>query len=223
MLAYAANTSKAAGRAGSPKALALVLIGHAGVIAAVLTARPDLIGVRPDPPPIVINVPEDPPPPKPDPQADPQPQQPVTHDRFIPQERPIIDMEQPTTFQFDNGPTIADIGTVIGSGPTTVIDPPRHLPVKLGPRLATSEGALKPPYPLDKIRAEEEATLRLRLTIDARGRVTAVDPVGAADPSFLEAARRHILRAWRYKPATEDGVAVPTTTVISLSFRLEDV
>jgi protein TonB len=60
------------------------------------------------------------------------------------------------------------------------------------------------------------------LTIDPRGRVIAVDPVGAADPSFLAAARRHILKAWRYKPATEDGIAVPSTTVISLSFRLED-
>ena len=93
----------------------------------------------------------------------------------------------------------------------------------LAARLATAEGALKPPYPLDKIRTEEEATLRLRLTIDPRGRVIVVDPVGKADPSFLEAARRHILKAWRYKPATEDGVAVQSTTVISLSFRLEDV
>ncbi len=90
------------------------------------------------------------------------------------------------------------------------------------PRLATADNALKPPYPNDKLRAEEEATLKLRLTIDARGRVTAVDPVGSADPSFLEAARRHILKAWRYKPATEDGVAVPTTMVITLSFRLEE-
>jgi len=97
------------------------------------------------------------------------------------------------------------------------------VPVKVAARWATSESALKPPYPLDKIRSEEEATLRLKLTIDPRGRVIVVDPVGAADPSFLEAARRHILKAWRYKPATEDGVAVPSTTVISLSFRLEDV
>jgi protein TonB len=69
---------------------------------------------------------------------------------------------------------------------------------------------------------EEEATLRLRLTIDTGGRVTAVEPVGAADPSFLEAARRHILRAWRYKPAMEDGVAVPSTITINLSFRLAE-
>jgi protein TonB len=53
--------------------------------------------------------------------------------------------------------------------------------------------------------------------------VTSVEPVGPADPSFLEAARRHILKSWRYKPATEDGVAVPTTVTFNLSFRLEEV
>ena len=104
-----------------------------------------------------------------------------------------------------------------------VLDPPRHEPVRIAARFNTPSSALRPPYPLDMRRAEEEATLKLRLTIDTRGRVTAVDPVGSANPSFLEAARRHIIRAWRYKPATEDGVAVPSSTVITLSFRLEDV
>jgi protein TonB len=53
-------------------------------------------------------------------------------------------------------------------------------------------------------------------------RFACAEPVGAADPEFLAAARRHIIRSWRYKPATEDGVAVPTSIVISLAFRLED-
>jgi protein TonB len=220
MLAYAANLPKTAGRDRSPKALTLIIAGHALVLAAVLTAKPDLIGLKADPPPIVINIPNDPP--KPVPKSDPHPEHPVTQDPFIPAERPIVDMDQPTPIQFDPDPTIADIGAVIGSGPIT-IDPHGHAPVKVGPRFATSDSALKPPYPLDKIRSEEEATLRLRLTIDTHGRVIAVDPVGAADPSFLEAARRHILKAWRYKPATENGTAVQSTAVISLSFRLEDV
>jgi protein TonB len=94
--------------------------------------------------------------------------------------------------------------------------------VRVAAIFATPDSALRPPYPASKIRLEEEATLKLRLSIDARGRVTAVEPVGAADPEFLAAARRHIIRAWRYKPATADGIAVPTSTVISLAFRLED-
>lgn len=222
MLAYAADMPRTAQRTGSPKAMILIVAGHALVIAAVLTAKPEIIDRVISRPPIVFNVPV-PPPPKPVPEADPQPQRPITQPSFIDQERPIIDMEQPTAFQIETGSSIADIGAVIGSGPITVIDPPKHVPVMTGPRLATSEGSLKPPYPLDMRRLEKEATLRLKLTIDARGRVIAVDPVGEANASFLEAARKHILKAWRYKPAMEDGVAIPSSTVISLSFRLEDV
>jgi len=222
MLAYAANAPVNAGRNRSPKALTLIIAGHAALIAAVLMAKPEIMTRVLPGHTTIINVPV-PPPPKPVEQVEPQAQRPVTQPSLIDQERPIIDMERQDPIEIATGPSFEDIGKVIGSGPTSIADPPKHVPVKLGPRLATSDSALKPPYPLDKIRTEEEATLRLRLTIDARGRVTAVDPVGAADPSFLEAARRHILRSWRYKPATEDGVGVPTTTVISLSFRLEDV
>jgi protein TonB len=59
------------------------------------------------------------------------------------------------------------------------------------------------------------------LAIDAAGRVTAVDPVGSADPAFLAAARKHILARWRYQPATEDGHPVPSSTVITLQFQLD--
>ena len=222
MLAYAADMPRTAQRAGSLKALTLIVAGHALALAAVLTAKTEIIDRMLPNPMTVVNVPV-PPPPKPAEQVKPQPRRPITQPSFIDQERPIIDMGQQLQTQIGTGPSIADIGAVIGSGPTFAIDPPRHVPVMTGPRLATAEGSLKPPYPNDKLRAEEEATLRLKLTIDARGRVTAVDPVGAADPSFLAAARKHIIRSWRYKPAMEDGVAIPTTTMISLSFRLEDV
>ena len=66
---------------------------------------------------------------------------------------------------------------------------------------------LKPPYPASKLASEEEAVSGCRLTIDERGRVIAVEPLGRADPAFLDAARRHLLAHWRYKPAIEDGRA----------------
>lgn len=221
MLAYAANMPRTAGRDRSPKALTLIIAGHALVLAGVLTAKPEIIDRITGEKTTIYNVPVTPPPPPPT--DDPVPKQKVTQDSFIRTERPIIDMERQDPIEIATGPSLKDIETVIGSGTTTIFDPPRHVPVMVGPRWVTAENAVKPPYPLDKIRTEEEATLKLRLTIDQRGRVIAVDSVGTADPSFLAAARRHILRAWRYKPATEDGVAVQSTTVISLSFRLEDV
>jgi protein TonB len=150
------------------------------------------------------------------------PQEPVIQDSSIDRTPTIVDMGQSTAIEPDRGPPIGDLIREIGTGATTIADPPQPAPVLSGPRLATAGDALKPPYPTDKLRLEQEATLKLRLTIDARGRVVAVDPVGPADPSFLAAARRHILKVWRYKPATENGVAVQTTTVINLSFRLEE-
>jgi protein TonB len=63
--------------------------------------------------------------------------------------------------------------------------------------------------------------LKLRLTIDPNGRVVAVEPLGRADSVFLQAARRHLLAHWRYKPAMEDGHAVTSTTVITLRFQLD--
>lgn len=63
--------------------------------------------------------------------------------------------------------------------------------------------------------------LKLRLTIDPSGRVVAVAPVARADPAFLDAARRHILAHWRYRPARENGQAIVSSAVITLHFRLD--
>jgi protein TonB len=93
--------------------------------------------------------------------------------------------------------------------------------VSSGAQLATPPSELRPPYPAIKLASEEEAVLKLRLTIDAGGRVVAVEPVGRADPVFLQAARRHLLAHWRYKPALEIGRAVTSTTVITLRFQLD--
>ena len=69
--------------------------------------------------------------------------------------------------------------------------------------------------------SEEEAVLRLKLTIDERGRVIAVEPLGRADRAFLDSARRHLIAHWRYRPATEDGRAVSSSAVITLRFQLD--
>ncbi len=223
MLAYAANSRRIAGRTNSPSALVLILAGHAAAIAAVMAAKMDIVTLPRIDPTELIEIPiAPPPPPSPDPPYKPKPVEQVTQPAFIDRTDSIVDMNAPLSSGLAQGPTIEDITKVIGTD-FSFVDPPKPAPVRLAARFNTPASALKPPYPNDKLRLEEEATLRLKLTIDVRGRVTAVEPVGYADPSFLEAARRHIIRAWRYKPATEDGVAVGSSTVITLSFRLEEV
>jgi protein TonB len=219
MLAYAAHRPRAAARQSSPNTMLLILCGHIVVIAAVMSAKMDLPRRIFDPPTTVVSIPI---PTEPLPIPEPAGKAPhPTQSSSIPRRQTeTVDQPQPQV--------PIDVGG--GTGPTgearTLTTPRINLPSKAfvastGPRLLTLGAELKPPYPRSKILAEEEAALTLRLTIDEHGQVVGVEPVGAADPVFLDAARRHLLAHWRYSPATEDGRAVSTSIVITLHFRLD--
>ena len=221
MLAYAANATTRRD-AGRPKLLIPIVAGHLAVIAIVMTARMDV--VRTVPPPLVVEtyrVPPPPPPPEPttpkQAKVDPQPAQTTVN--------PLVDVAPtprfPTQVQPHDVATIADgTGTSPLPLPPFIIPEPPHAIVRTLPRLATADDLLRPPYPAAKRDAGIEAALVLRLLIDERGRVTSVEPVGKADPAFLASARAHLIRAWRFDPATEDGKPVASTKTITLRFEL---
>ena len=219
MLAYAANT-RPLGRSESPRALIVIVAAHALLLGALFMARTQIERVISNPPDaIFIDTPK-PPPPPPNPVDDVRPTKPTTS--TVDRVRPIVThTDRQTTLEL--GPKTVDVTPYVGPIVTPYIPPvvPKADPVRLAPRFITPDSLLRPPYPLSKLRSEEEASLRLRLVIDPRGRVVAVDPVGAADPDFLAAARRHILKSWRYKAATEDGAAVASSVVITLKFQLD--
>lgn len=207
-----------------PRALMFIVGGHAVLIAAVMTAKMDVI------PPLVttktivdlIEAPKPPPPPPP-PETIPEPQQQVQPrnsqiDQPAPiREIPISDGPEISSVSLPPLPTPGPIGTGTQPAPSRpILDP-----VRVAAVFNTPDHLLRPPYPIDKQRLEEEGTLRLRLTIDERGRVIAVEPAGPVDRSFFESARKHLLAKWRYKPATVDGRPVRSSTVITLRFELE--
>lgn len=205
-----------ADRSRHPRALVLIVAGHAALIAAVMMAKMD--AVRPFIPTLtkIDLIDETKPPPE-----NPPPPQPRQTQQRIDQPIQVVQIPQPISDASPiQLPPILNPGPVIDPRPAQV-NPPAD-PVRVGPRFATPEYDVKPPYPQSKLRSQEEAVLQLRLTIDARGRVTAVDPVGTADPVFLAAARKHILTHWRYRAATEDGRSVTSSTVITLRFQLDD-
>jgi len=217
MLAYAASAPRTAERSPSPNAMLAIIAGHIALVAVVMSAKMDLPSRIIDRPITLIPIhPVEPPPPIPLPNPTPRPQPgPTSTDPRVPLPAPGPDVS--------HNPT-ADPLPVPGPVPLPYPEPvpvPRSAPVHAGPQLVTPPSELKPPYPQAKLLAEEEATLKLRLTIDERGRVTAVDPVGRADAVFLAAARRHLLAHWRFKPASDDGRAVASTTVITLRFQLD--
>jgi protein TonB len=203
-----------ADRKRHPRALLFILAGHAAVIAAVMTARMDLPLPFVPAPTTVKLIPEPQVPPEaPPPQPKPDPRR-----SMIDQVPRVIPLPQPSLPAVDSLPL-----PLPNPGPSVTRDPaPVPALVRTGPRFMTPDSLLKPPYPQQKLRLEEEAVLRLRLSIDHRGRVTAVEPLGRADAIFLAAARSHLLAHWRYKPASEDGRPVASTTVVTLRFQLDE-
>lgn len=213
MLAYAPRPDQKKLR---PATLGLIVLGHAGLLALVMTARSGIVREDTFIPIVVTLVPEPKPPPPTDPDTatKPTPSTITTVKPIVPP--PIL---QGPDIAIDPKP-LPPLGPIAGTGtlPTPI---PRDPPlIRTGPRFATADDALRPPYPDSMRQSGTEANLRLKLGIDERGRVVSVEPVGRADPTFLAAARRHILRAWRYQPAMEGSKAVPSTTTITLKFEL---
>ena len=220
MLAYASHRRTVAGRRPAPHALLVIIVVHIAAIAAVMSARTTVPERDRDRTEVeLIRIPP-PPPPNPQPKAEPK-RAPSTVDRMpviVPVPQPRLDQLDPTPVPpFNNIPLIQ---------PRIISEPVPGIaasaPVRVAARFATPASDIRPPYPSSRLDRGEQAVLKLRLSIDERGRVVAVEPVGAADAAFLAAARKHLLARWRYKPATEDGRAVASTTQISLRFQLED-
>jgi protein TonB len=216
MLAYAASRPVVADRPSSPSTLLIVIGLHAAVLAAVMSAKMDL-------PDRILNSPigvELIPQPKP-PEAKPQ-----TNHSVRPQTSQIDHTTSIIPIKLDGVPVTmddnkVDPGPIVGPPILTNSDPPPVELARSDARLLTPAWDLKPPYPASKIASEEEAVLQLRITIDERGRVIAVEPLGRVDPAFLDSARRHLLAHWRYKPAIEGGRPVTSSMVIRLRFQLD--
>jgi len=217
MLAYAAHRRRIAERHSAPHVMLAIIVGHIALIAAVMSAKMDLPEriFHPPTPVDLIPLPKPPPANQAPPKAQPKLSPTITRTPAIvpiPQPRQIDPVPIPAI------PGLPAVRPLPNPEPRIA---PVPAPVRVGPRFATPPDAVRPPYPPSKIPSDEEAVLKLRLSIDTRGRVIAVEPVGRADPAFLTAARRHLLAHWRYKPATEDGRAIASSTTITLRFELD--
>lgn len=219
MLAYAANTPQVAVRRPSPRTLLLIAAAHLVALGLIITAKSDLpqriiptvtkVTLIPNPPPPPGHVVK--------PRVTQQPQHPAVTQPPPPIALPQVPIANAT-------PQLPNIGEM--AGPAVQPPGPEPQPAIAAPAptpawLLTPPAELKPPYPESKLLTGEEATLRLRLSIDEHGRVVAVDAIGPADRTFLDAARRYVMAHWRYSPATQAGQPVATSLVVTLKFQLD--
>lgn len=220
MLAYSATRRPPVGRSSSPNSMLAIVAIHVAALAVLMSAKMDL-PISPSKTPIEVEfikpdpVPPEPPVDTPRRQPSPRPDSMVTvPDPLVPLPSDPMPLPLPTP--------LPPLGDAL-PGPSTSSAGDIVKPIAATPAvLLTGQAELKPPYPASKLASGEEADLKLRLTVDERGRVTAVEPLGRADSAFLAAARRHIIAHWRYRPATSDGRGVATTLVVTLRFRLDD-
>lgn len=102
------------------------------------------------------------------------------------------------------------------------VDPPAA-PVLVSARIDSRHAAdFQPAYPPALRRAQKEGDVTVRVRIGVDGRVIAVEAIGDADPLFLQATRAQALKAWRFLPATSDGMPVESEKVLTVHFRMID-
>ncbi|TKD52329.1 TonB family protein [Sphingomonas baiyangensis] len=110
----------------------------------------------------------------------------------------------------------------IGNATMPAAEPSPVAPVMTGaeidPRFA---GRFQPDYPAAERRAEISGRVTVRVRVGADGRVKAVERIAAASDGLFEATRRQALSAWRFRPATSDGVAIESWKVMTVRFELE--
>ncbi len=105
-------------------------------------------------------------------------------------------------------------GNVLGLAAATRYHPARELDIR--PQIRSQ---IEPAYPRTAFEQGQAGSVRLRILIDAQGKVDGVSPLGreASDP-FTTAAIT-AFRAARYTPGIKNGVPVPSEVVIEVQFE----
>ena len=79
-----------------------------------------------------------------------------------------------------------------------------------------------PRYPVAARRAGMQGTVMLRVLVDVQGRPQDVIVArGSGFPLLDRAARRQVLRAWRFQPARVHGLTTPAWALVPVVFRLQ--
>lgn len=176
----------------------------------------DLAKPKPEPPP--------PPPDKPDTVIKPTQPVPVVF-QHNPPTVPPADTTSPlqltaATDVVDDSAHSVPPETVFGNTTqTSALDTSLQGPVS-GVSLQYAE-ASAPPYPRELVSRGVEGKVLLSVHVGVDGRPVQVDIHRSSGNQRLDmAAKRHVLRSWRFVPATRNGVAVEAIGIVPIEFLL---
>jgi periplasmic protein TonB len=78
----------------------------------------------------------------------------------------------------------------------------------------------QPDYPVGMLRQEIKGSVTVRVLVGTDGRVRQVQILSATEPDFARATERQALKAWRFKPATRDGIPVEDWQTLTVRFDI---
>lgn len=210
-------------RRGNPASMGAAILVNGSIILAValspLVVQPEGPRKRIIADPITLQ-------PPPEPKADTPKKTPQIEPIFKPKQ--IVETLQPSKA----GPTVTEKETAAGTifdgngGDDDAAESIRDLPK---PPIPIFKAALRDPrfardfqpdYPVGKLRLEIEGTVTVRVLVGTDGRVRQVQILRASDADFAKATEKQALRAWRFKPATRDGVSVEDWQTLTVRFDI---
>lgn len=84
------------------------------------------------------------------------------------------------------------------------------------------ETATPPAYPVQALRAGVQGTVLLKVRVDPTGKpVQAMIERSSGSRVLDDAARGHVLAAWRFHPAIRDGHAIEAWVIVPVRFNLD--
>ncbi len=163
--------------------------------------------------------------PQPEPEVEKPKDSPETPPIFAP--KPQVQTQTPpkpgpTTTETETATTVLNGGGGDDEGAGTIRQIP-ELPKPVfksalrDPRFARD---FQPDYPVGKLRLEIEGSVKVRVLVGTDGRVRQVQILEASDRDFAKATERQALKAWRFKPATRDGIPVEDWQTLTVRFDI---
>lgn len=79
-----------------------------------------------------------------------------------------------------------------------------------------------PVYPPQALSRGQEGEVRVRITVDTAGRVTAAQVLSATPPDVFDQAAVNAVRKWRFEPVIRDGRPIEASIATTIRFRPDD-